>query len=92
MGHEESRAPALGLVVGVDPGGAGRDAGVLDAGFAELHGRIEHDAGWRRPTGGKLIGEFQAGDGSQIISDDGHSELTVTLRWRSYPVRRTPDR
>ena len=57
--------------------GAGGDAGVLDAGFAELHGGIEHDAGLGRPFAGDVILELQPADGNEVVLEDGHGELPV---------------
>ena len=56
---------------------AGGDAGVLDAGFAELHGGIEHDAGLGRPFAGDVILELQPADGNEVVLEDGHGELPV---------------
>ena len=58
----------------------------LDAGFAELHGGVKHDAGLGRPYVGDLILEVQPADGNEVVPDDGHGELTV-LAGRE---RRTP--
>ena len=53
------------------------EAGVLDAGFAEVDSRIQHDAELRRPTGINLVGEAQAADRNQTVLDGGHGELSV---------------
>ena len=49
----------------------------LDAGFAELHGGIEHDARLRRPFAGDVILELQPADGNEVVLEDGHGELPV---------------
>ena len=57
--------------------GAGGNAGVVDAGFAELDGGIQHDARLGRPLAGDLILELHPADGNEVVLDDGHGELTA---------------
>ena len=79
MGYSVGPGDQVWRIAAADqaPDCARGDAGVWDAGFAELHGGIEHDSRPGRPFAGDLILELQAAEGNQVVLEDGHGELTV---------------